>query len=103
MRITDLELFDRHLELSIPEMKKARSLFLEGKEDEAVSTFVKYFKSTLRDDIIFSFRPQPLTDGCPVGYDMKGYADLIVDGHMYAIGFLHKYDNKSRMGLQSHL
>ena len=94
MRITDLELFDRHLELSIPEMKKARSLFLEGKEDEAVSTFVKYFKSTLRDDIIFSFRPQPLTDGCPVGYDMKGYADLIVDGHMYAIGFLHKYENK---------
>lgn len=94
MRITDREFFLERLDLTIPEMKSAADAFSDGRTEDAERIFVEFFKGQLKDDIIFTLHPKPMTDGVPEGHTMKSYADLVVDGHMYAIGFLHKYENK---------
>lgn len=94
MKLTDREFFLEQLDLTIPEMKSAADAFSNGCIEEAERIFVRYFKGQLRDDIIFKLHPRPMTDGVPKGHTMTSYADLVVDGHMYAIGFLHKYENK---------
>ncbi len=94
MRITDREFFEEKIDLNIPELKSAHELFRGGELSGAYSAVAEYLKRIIRPDIIFNLYPSVMSDGKPEGCDLIGYADLIVEGHMYAVGFLHKYEDR---------
>ena len=92
MRLSDREFYLERLDRSIPEINEAADLYSKGDEAGAMALFVRYFKDSLRDDLIFKNNPTPSFDGLPKGHTLESYAELILNGYCHAIDYLHKYD-----------
>ncbi len=89
MRLSTEKFYNEILELTIPELKKAAELFNEGDEAGAAREFAEFIKADLRPDIWLS-QNIPLAEGT-AGYDVKTFADMVVDGYVVSVGFLHQY------------
>lgn len=91
MKLSDKLFFSDKLDLTVSELKSAADMYECGKEDAACKAFADYVKKTLRTDLILncSYMPQ---EGIPVGYTEREYWDMILEGYVYSVGFLHKFD-----------
>ena len=91
MRLTDKDFFTDKLDLNIPELKAAAKLYEAGDETAALKAFIDYVRKTLKTDIILS-RPYMPQEGIPKGYTEKEYYEMILEGYVYSVGFLHKFE-----------
>lgn len=89
MRLTPEALYGEKLDTTIPELAAAKKLFFDGKKEEAAKVFRGYVRSVLRPDIWLS-RNYPILEGT-AGYDEMTFADMVVDGYTYSVGYLHRY------------
>ncbi len=91
MKLTDKLFFSDKLDLTIPELKAARDYYESGDESAACKAFADYIKKTIRKDLILS-RPYKPQEGIPEGYTEKEYYEMILEGYVYSVGFLHKFE-----------
>ena len=91
MKLSDKLFFSDKLDLTIPELKSAAELYERGEECAACKAFADYVKKTLRTDLILN-KPYMPQEGVPVGYTEREYWDMILEGYVYSVGFLHKFE-----------
>lgn len=91
MRLSDKDFYEKVLDLSIPELKKAGTLFSEGKQAEAEKTFADFLRTRFPDKRIASF-PRGSMEGTG-GVSEEVYADEVLEGYVYSIGYKHKFEN----------
>ena len=91
MRLSDKDFYEKVLDLSIPELKKAGTLFSEGKQAEAEKTFADFLRTRFPDERIASF-PRGSMEGTG-GVSEEVYADEVLEGYVYSIGYKHKFEN----------
>lgn len=91
MRLTDKAFFSDKLDLTIPELRAAADLYEKGDCNEAFKAFTDYVKKTLRTDLILN-NPYMPQEGIPKGYTEEEYWDMILEGYVYSVGFLHKFE-----------
>ena len=91
MKLSDKSFFSDKLDLTIPELKRAAELYESGDEPAACKAFSDFIKKTIRADILLSipYKPQ---EGIPSGYTEKEYYEMILEGYVYSVGFLHKFE-----------
>ncbi len=91
MRLSDKDFYEKVLDLSIPELKKASILFTEGKTEEAEKTFADFLRSRFPDKRIATF-PRAGIEGTG-GVSEEEYADQVLEGYVFSIGYKHKFEN----------
>jgi len=91
MRLSDKDFYEKVLDLSISELKKASLLFTEGKTKEAEKTFADFLRSRFPDEKISHF-PRAGIEGTG-GVSEEEYADQVLEGYVYSIGYKHKFEN----------
>ena len=91
MKLSDKSFFCEKLDLSIPELKNAADLYERGQSDESCRLFVDYVRKAIKREPILNkpFKPQ---EGVPPGVSEKEYYEMILDGYVYSVGFLHKFE-----------
>ena len=90
MRTSKIDFYKNHLNLEIPEMKKASELFLEGKEEEADKVFADYVKAHFRNDKRFLGLPSSKMEG-PGSFSDEEYPDKILEGYVCSVGHLYQF------------
>ncbi len=91
MKLSNEKFYNETLDLSIPELKKAADLFNSGDENGAAHEFANFIKSDLKPDLWLS-QNISLAEGT-AGKDIMTFADMVVDGYVVSVGYLHQYPN----------
>ena len=92
MRTSKSDFYANHLNLNIPEMKKASELFADGKEAEADKVFADHVKAHFRNDKRFLGMPISVMEGTG-GFTPEEYADKVLEGYVYSVGHLYCFPN----------
>lgn len=91
MRLSDKEFFEDKLDLSIPQLKRAAELFKSGDTSAACDEFANYLRGALNREVLFS-RPFFPQEKLPKNVSAEQYADMILEGYVYSVGFLYKFE-----------
>ena len=91
MKLSDKSFFLEKLDLSIPELNAAAKAYERRDEETACRAFSEYIKKAIKREIYLKkpFRPQ---EGVPDGYTEEQYWEMILEGYVYSVGFLHKFE-----------
>ena len=91
MKLSDKLFFSDKLDLTVPELKMAADAYASGDEGRACKLFADYIKKTVKKDLILA-NPYMPQEGVPDGYTEEEYWDMILEGYVYSVGFLHKFE-----------
>ncbi|MBR7117151.1 MAG: heparinase II/III family protein [Clostridia bacterium] len=94
MLITEKQFYTEELDTSIPELAKAKELFLEGKTAEAEHAFAEYFKSALDTEKFFAYVNKEIHMGGSItdaSCSLIENADRICRGMVRSCSYTHDF------------
>lgn len=89
MKLSDEKFYNETLDLTIPKLKSSAEFFNAGEPERAAHEFAEFIKDDLNPELWLS-QPISIAEGT-AGYDIKTFADMIVDGYTVSVGYLHRY------------
>ena len=90
MRLSDQKFFTEVIDTSIPELNKAKELFVTGEIAAAEKAFADYIKTVFPNE-----KTKPFFRYCETlgDRDEYKYADMVCDGYVCVIDNLYKFEN----------
>ncbi len=91
MRLSDREFFLDKLDLTIPMLKRAADMYENGDTAGACRVFADYIKENIDTSRYFSVAGKGY-EGLPKGIGEGEYREMILEGYVYCVGMLYKYE-----------
>lgn len=89
MRLSDKEFFEKAIDHTVPELKKAADFYAAGESKAAEKTFADFIRARFPDSRIDSLKRTGIegTGGIPE----EEYAEEVLKGYVYSVGFKYQF------------